>query len=49
MKRIIVSFVIGVFVGIHRNVIKSLITGSPMPKAPEWHCWVKQENSVEED
>lgn len=28
----------------HRRVIKSLMTGSPMPKAPNWHFWVKKEN-----
>ncbi|MBR3125045.1 MAG: hypothetical protein IKF42_06395 [Mogibacterium sp.] len=24
----------------HRRVIKSLVTGSEMPKAPKWHVWV---------
>ena len=28
----------------HRRVIKALINHEPMPKAPKWHCWVKQEN-----
>ena len=28
---------------VHRNVLKSLITGSEMPEAPEWHVWVPKE------
>ena len=28
----------------HRRVIKALIKGTPMPKAPKWHVWVKPEN-----
>lgn len=28
---------IGCWIGIHRNVIKSWITGSDMPQMPEWH------------
>ena len=28
----------------HRRVIRALIKGEPMPKAPKWHCWVKKEN-----
>lgn len=28
----------------HRRVIKALIQGKPMPKAPKWHVWVKPEN-----
>ncbi|MBQ7656759.1 MAG: hypothetical protein IJI53_12080 [Clostridia bacterium] len=28
----------------HRRVIKALIKGTPMPKAPKWHVWVKKEN-----
>ncbi len=28
----------------HRRVIKALVKGEPMPKAPKWHCWVKKEN-----
>ena len=28
---------IGVFLIIHRRVISALITGEPMPEAPEWH------------
>ena len=30
----------------HRRVIKSLIKGTPMPKAPKWHVWVKPENRL---
>lgn len=29
---------------VHRNVIKALIEGEPIPKAPDWHFWVKEEN-----
>lgn len=28
----------------HRRVLKALFTHSPMPKAPKWHVWVKEEN-----
>ena len=28
----------------HRRVIKALIKHEPMPKAPQWHVWVKPEN-----
>jgi hypothetical protein len=28
----------------HRNVIKALINGDPMPKAPSWHFWVSEED-----
>jgi len=28
----------------HRRVIAALLKHEPMPKAPKWHCWVKQEN-----
>lgn len=28
----------------HRRVIKALIKNEPMPKAPNWHFWVKKEN-----
>lgn len=28
----------------HRRVIRALITGEEMPKAPEWHFWVPEEN-----
>ena len=26
----------------HRRVIKALIKHEEMPKAPNWHCWVKK-------
>ena len=35
------AFLLGIMVGIHRRVIKSVITGSPMPEAPASHFWVK--------
>ena len=28
---------------VHRRVIKSLVTGSEMPKAPKWHTWVSED------
>ena len=28
----------------HRRVIKAFIKHEPMPMAPRWHCWVKEEN-----
>jgi hypothetical protein len=31
---------VGCLLGIHRNVIRSGITGGRMPKAPDWHFWV---------
>ena len=27
----------------HRRVIKAMITGEEMPKAPKWHCWVPED------
>ena len=45
---IIVGVALGVAVGCclytHRRVIKALINGESMPKAPSWHVWVKEEN-----
>lgn len=35
------TFVLGAMIGIHRRVIKSVITGSPIPEAPASHFWVK--------
>ncbi|MBP3901672.1 MAG: hypothetical protein J6D53_09535 [Blautia sp.] len=32
---------VGICIGIHRKVIKAMLTGSEMPEAPEWHFWVK--------
>ncbi|MBR3314433.1 MAG: hypothetical protein IKG18_09875 [Atopobiaceae bacterium] len=31
----------------HRRVIRALVKHEPMPKAPSWHVWVKQENRRE--
>ena len=28
----------------HRRVIRALIRHEPMPKAPNWHFWVKKED-----
>ena len=28
----------------HHRVIKAAINGEPMPKAPKWHVWVKEED-----
>ena len=28
----------------HRRVIRALLRHEPMPKAPNWHVWVKKEN-----
>ncbi|MBQ9326341.1 MAG: hypothetical protein IJ246_11275 [Clostridia bacterium] len=28
----------------HRRVILALIRHEPMPKAPKWHFWIKEEN-----
>lgn len=27
----------------HRRVIKALVTGEEMPKAPNWHVWVSED------
>ncbi|MBO7674599.1 MAG: hypothetical protein J6S63_06280 [Atopobiaceae bacterium] len=48
MKKAIVGIAIGALVGCcaytHRRVIKALVKGEPMPKAPAWHIWVKPED-----
>ncbi len=31
----------------HRRVIKALIKGEPMPKAPKWHVWVSEDKRRE--
>lgn len=41
------AFVFGVMVGIHRRVIKAVITGTPMPEAPASHFWVKDHRTEE--
>lgn len=43
MKYGIIALLIGCCVWIHRRVIKSMITGEEMPKAPKWHVWVSEE------
>lgn len=30
---------------IHRNVIKAVAKGEPVPEAPAWHTWVKNRKS----
>ena len=32
----------GIFIGVHRNVIKAWIEGGEMPEAPVNHCWHKK-------
>lgn len=27
----------------HRRVIKAVIKGEEMPKAPAWHCWLPKD------
>jgi hypothetical protein len=44
MLKLVCAFAVGLLLGVHSRVIKSAITGSEMPKAPKWHCWVKKEN-----
>ena len=46
MIKIVVAFAVGLCLGTHKRVIKALLTGSEMPKAPKWHCWVKKENRL---
>ena len=40
---VIILSLIGGLLFVHRRVIKAIITGGPMPKAPAWHFWVKKE------
>lgn len=46
MVKVIVAFALGLCFGVHRNVIKSLMAGSPLPKAPAWHFWVKSKDKI---
>ena len=39
----VVAILFGGCLYIHRRVIKSLITGEEMPKAPAWHTWVPED------
>ena len=53
MKKNIVVWIIiclcalclGCLLFIHRNVIKALVNGEELPKAPKWHIWVKNRKS----
>ena len=40
-----VTFLMGCCVGIHRKVIKALITGGQMPVAPSWHFWCRSKGT----
>ena len=40
---IIIFILAGGMLYAHRRVIKAFLNGEPMPKAPEWHFWVKKE------
>ncbi|MBR6173493.1 MAG: hypothetical protein IKQ49_10070 [Eubacterium sp.] len=31
----------GFLIGVHFRAIKAAVKGEPLPKAPDWHCWVK--------
>lgn len=46
-KKVIVTVATALVVGgclyAHRRVIKAIVTGDEMPKAPRWHVWVKKE------
>ncbi len=41
---IIACLLIACCIYTHRRVIRALIKKEPMPKAPNWHFWVKKEN-----
>jgi hypothetical protein len=41
---IVAAVLVGCCCFTHRRVIKALVKHEPMPKAPKWHCWVKEEN-----
>ena len=41
MLKLLCAFVVGLLLGIHKNVFKSLVKGTPMPQAPKSHFWVK--------
>ena len=48
MKKALVGVAVLALVGCcaytHRRVIKALVNGEEMPKAPAWHLWVSPEN-----
>ena len=39
---LIIFILAGGFIFAHRRVIKAWLNNEPMPKAPEWHFWVKE-------
>lgn len=40
--KVLLLISLGCWIGIHRNVIKALLTGAEMPEAPASHWWVKK-------
>ena len=44
MKKLFLSILILCGIYVHRNVLMAYINKSTMPKAPYWHCWVKEQN-----
>lgn len=44
---IVILVVLTVFVFIHRRVIRALIKGEPMLKAPSWHVWVPEKKRIQ--
>ncbi len=44
---IIILLLITAFVFIHRRVIRAVIKGEPMPKAPSWHVWVPETKRIQ--
>ena len=42
IKVLLCLSVIGGLLYAHRRVIKAVINGEPMPKAPKWHFWVSK-------
>ena len=44
---IIILLLITAFVFIHRRVIRAMIKGEPIPKAPAWHVWVPETNRIQ--
>lgn len=48
MKKALIGVAVFALVGCcaytHRRVIKALVNGEDMPKAPAWHIWVSPEN-----
>ncbi len=44
---IIIILLIAFLVFLHRRVIRALIKGEPMPKAPTWHLWVPEAKRIQ--